>query len=222
MFDYQAGEKYKLTLIMVGLAGLMAGMFFSFLLLPQQDMTSNSRRARAMKPHMTNPDVTGIARTPDGQLVASPQVAAQAQAGPPPIFVDPFQAKLFIEQWLPVGWDLSAGTAKASQERAMTAMTPECQNAYRQNVWTPDVAKQIDECNLQSTFAATVVHAGNVQADGTVVVTVDGTQKLGVPGRGDQRVRQVKMEYMIKGTPEGVRICGISDITHLASAGQGQ
>ncbi len=31
MFDYQAGEKYKLTLIMVAIAGLMAGAFFTIL-----------------------------------------------------------------------------------------------------------------------------------------------------------------------------------------------
>lgn len=215
MFDYQAGEKYKLTLIMVGLAGLMAGMFFSFLLLPQSqgDMIASSRRRGAMKPHMSNPDVTGIARTPDGGMAMAQGVPQQAPSGPPPIFVDPFQAKLFIEKWLPMAWDLSAGTARQSQDSAMTAMTPECQNGYRQSVWTPEIQKQIDECNLQSTFAPSVVHAGNVQADGTVVVTVEGTQKLGVPGKADQRVRQVKMEYLIRGTPEGMRIAGISDIT---------
>jgi hypothetical protein len=37
MFDYQAGEKYKLTLIMVGFAGLMAGMLFTLVLMPQQE-----------------------------------------------------------------------------------------------------------------------------------------------------------------------------------------
>jgi hypothetical protein len=214
MFDYQAGEKYKLTLIMVGLAGLMAGMFFSFLLLPQQDtMISNSRRRTPMKPHMSNPDITGVARMPDGGTAMAQAAVPPALSGPPPVFVDPFQAKLFIEKWLPMAWDLSAGTARQSQDAAMTAMTPECQNGYRQSVWTADIQRQIDECNLQSTFAPSVVHAGNVQADGTVVVTVEGTQKLGVPGKSDQRVRQVKLEYLIKGTSEGIRIAGISDIT---------
>jgi hypothetical protein len=215
MFDYQAGEKYKLTLIMVGIAGLMAGMFFSFLLMPQPDMVSmnNARRRGPMKPHMTNPDVTGIARIPGMQ--GDPAMAAQqaqASQGPPPIFVDPFQAKLMIEKWLPMAWDLSAGTARQSQDSAMTAMTPECQQGYRQSVWTPDIQKQIDECGLQSAFAPSMVNAGGTQADGTVVVTVQGTQKLGVPGKGE-KIRQVKMEYLIKGTPDGMRIAGISDIS---------
>lgn len=210
MFDYQAGEKYRLTLIMVGLAGLMAGMFFAFLMMPQPDLISNARRARGqMKPHMSNPDVTGVARMPDGGTA----VAAQAPNGPPPIFVDPFQAKLFIEQWLPLAWDLSAGTAKQSQTSAMTAMTPQCQMNYKQSVWTPEIIKQIDECNLQSTFAPASVQPGSVQADGSVVVTVEGTQKLGVPGRGE-KARRVKMEYLCKGTPEGIRIAGISDVTN--------
>lgn len=218
MFDYQAGEKYKLTLIMVGIAGLMAGMFFSFLLMPQPDMISmnNARRRGPMKPHMTNPDVTGIARMPGADAAmaqaSDAQVQAQAQAGPPPIFVDPFQAKLMIEKWLPMAWDLSAGTARQSQDSAMTAMTPECQRGYTQSVWTADIQKQIDECGLQSAFAPTMVNAGGTQADGTVVVTVQGTQKLGVPGKGE-KVRQVKMEYLIKGTPDGMRIAGISDIS---------
>ena len=45
MFDYQAGEKYKLTLIMVGLAG-SAGMFFhSFAHAPPQGRRNVTKRA---------------------------------------------------------------------------------------------------------------------------------------------------------------------------------
>ncbi len=57
MFDYQAGEKYKLTLIMVAIAGVMAGMFFTVLLMPTPE--APQARKRQHQPWMDNPDVTG-------------------------------------------------------------------------------------------------------------------------------------------------------------------
>lgn len=206
MFDYQAGEKYKLTLIMVGLAGLMAGIFFTALLMPAPE----APHRRVMPAYMRDPDITGrveSARYGAAQARATEPAAPISQQIP---MVDPNAALTMVEQWLPLAWDLSAGSAKGSQEKAILYMTPECATAYRQNVWTTDLASQIDQSGLKSIFAAKRVAAGTINSDGTVVIFVDGEQTLNVPGK-PSRVRPVKLEYLVKQTNDGLRIAGISE-----------
>jgi len=212
MFDYQAGEKFKLTLIMVGLAGLMAGMFFTLLFMPNPEPTGRHRQ----KPKWAmDPDITGQARLP--QPVGAAQAAAgaaqaqiQAQNAANYALVDAGAGLSLVETWLPLAWDMSAGSAKQSQERAIQYMTPECALAYRQNVWTEDISQQIEASGLRSSFRPTVVKANQAQADGSMVIQVEGQQTLSVPGKGD-RVRAVKLEYLLKQTQEGIRIAGISE-----------
>ena len=79
MFDYQAGEKYKLTLIMVGFAGLMAGMFFTMLLMPTPEPQSHQRQAPKWA---SNPDVTGGRGGPHMPApIGSAQAAARGMQG---------------------------------------------------------------------------------------------------------------------------------------------
>ena len=112
--------------------------------------------------------------------------------------------------WLDLAWDMSAGSAAASQEKAIEYMTPACAMAYTTNVWTPDIAKQIEESGLKSTFTKTSVQPGAVQPDGSMTVFVEGQQVLSVPEKGNQ-VRNVKLQYLLTETPQGVRIAGISE-----------
>jgi hypothetical protein len=219
MFDYQAGEKFKLTLIMVGFAGLMAGMLFTMLFMPQ----NTEAPKRAQRPEwMNNPDTNGGRgagrhspgrggggpRGSDdgsgqGQQPASAQIAASEMANPQ-------AAAELLNNWLPIAWDLSATSAAASQEKAIAYMTPECAAAYRQNVWSPDMAKQVQESGLQTTFAVSKLLPGQPQNDGSIVILVEGTQVLTVPGKGS-REHPVKYEYLVKQTAEGLRIAGISE-----------
>jgi hypothetical protein len=222
MFDYQAGEKFKLTLIMVAFAGLMAGMLFTMLVMPQPDSRPKSRQRPAWA---NDPDASGgrgasRAQTAYGNAqagaaaVAGGGAAQQQQPQQPPIeLTDANTALALIEQWLPVVWDLSAATAQGSQEKAIAYMTPECATAYRQNVWTADMAKTIQDSGLQSSFTAKKVSAGENQADGSIVVFVEGEQILRIAGKPD-RARPVKMEYLVRKLPEGLRIAGISEGTH--------
>ncbi|HEY9788249.1 MAG TPA: hypothetical protein V6D17_22865 [Candidatus Obscuribacterales bacterium] len=204
MFDYQAGEKYKLTLIMVAIAGMMAGMFFTVLLMPTPQPVAARQRAR--QPWMDHPDVTGRAAVPPG---AAGAVAPQAPVDPQNV-TDVIAAQSLIEQWLPVAWDLSAGSAQASQEKAIMYMTPECAQSYRSSIWTPDLAQQIDESGIKSTFRATEIKAGAHQPDGSIVIVVNGEQILSVPGQAS-RQRAVRVEYLVKQTQDGLRIAGISE-----------
>jgi hypothetical protein len=206
MFDYQAGEKHKLTLIMAGAAGLMAGMFFTFLLMPTPTVPQHQHQRQAW---MNNPDVTGVPNIPVttyGNAPANPN----GQTVPDPNAVDPNMAQMLIQQFLPFAWDLSANSAQASQERAILYMTPECASAYRTTIWTPTIAHQIQESSIHSKFTASKVYLGPTQQDGTVVVCVEGQQTLSVPNQG-AKARPIKVQYIIRRTAEGLRIGSISE-----------
>jgi hypothetical protein len=206
MFEYQAGEKYKLTLVMVGFAGMMGGMLFTLVLMPQPD-------SHPHKPHhgvnwSTTAQATG-AGSHSGRSVHSSQ---QQTAAPDPTvtMVSAAEAQSMVQGWLPCAWDLSAGSARGSQEKAIACMTPDCAAAYKQNVWTPDVAKTIEDAGLQSTFTLEKITPGQAQSDGSIVVFVEGTQVMSVPGKGTQQ-RSKRLEYLIKSTQEGLRVAGISE-----------
>jgi len=214
MFDYQAGEKYKMTLIMVGFAGVMAGMLFTMLFMPQN---AEPPKHAARPAWMSNPDGGrgagyhsashgGPRGSDDGQgrqMPAAEQIAASQMT-------DPQAATTLLNDWLPLAWDLNAGSAAQSQEKAIMYMTPECATAYRQNVWNPDMVKRVQESGLQTTFTVSKVLAGQPQNDGSVVILVEGTQVLTVPGKGS-REQPIKYEYLVKQTHEGLRIAGISE-----------
>lgn len=210
MFDYEAGEKYKLTLIMVGVAGCLAGMFFTMLLMPTPEPPSRRRGPQTRA--MSDPDVTGY-RAPAGSGQGGYGQPAQVPQQPvePGLHVDPLQARTLMDSFVPYVWDLSAGTAKQSQAQAMQFMTPECAQAYRQNIWTDAVAQKIEQSGLVSKFEASHIDVGGLQSDGTLVVTVEGTQTLSVPSQQGGKQRQVKVEYLMKQFPQGLKVAGISE-----------
>ncbi len=211
MFDYEAGEKYKLTLIMVGVAGCLAGMFFTMLLMPTPEPPSRRRQAQTRS--SSDPDITGNSAGYRAQPSAAPMAAGQP-GGPPPanmMVVDPLQARQMMDSFLPLAWDLTAGSAREAQQRALQFMTPECAQAYRQNIWTDAVAQKIEQSGLQSSFQPAGIDVGGMQSDGTIVVTVEGTQTLAVPGQQGGKSRHVKVEYLMKQYPEGLKIAGISE-----------
>jgi hypothetical protein len=229
MFDYQAGEKFKLTLIMVGFAGLMAGMLFTMILMPSSEPPSRRKQAQMSEDNGRHPGIRDAGNAysaaqsrasrylhpeddPAAQAATpgAPGTPPQAAAAPTGPATDPTVATTFLEQWLPVAWDPSAGTAKNSQEKAILYMTPECATAYRQNIWTSDLSKQIEDSGLQSTFQPRKVAASQTQPDGSVVIFVEGEQVLQVPGKESQ-TRPVKLEYLVRTTSDGLRIAGISE-----------
>jgi hypothetical protein len=220
MFDYQAGEKYKLTLIMVGVAGLLAGIFFTMLLMPTETPASQ-RRQRVMTRAQMDPDVTG------GRFASSPMAAAMlnnsgaATAAPGQVsgpaghpagaaFVDRTAAHAFMQQFLPKIWDLGAATAAGSQEWAIAQMTPACRAAYTTNIWTPALAEQIQQSGLNSTFTASTVDVTENMNDGSVVCKVKGVQYL-TAANGTQKQRVINVEYMVVQTSEGLKVAGISE-----------
>ena len=214
MFDYHAGEKYKLTLIMVGVAGFVMGLFISVIVIGEHTAPVAAQR---QKPKWADhPDVTGKPRADNiAQATGGAPYATDGVNTMPPGMesynpADEVASLQLIEQWLPKAWDLSAGSANQSQEEAIMYMTADCAAAYRQNIWTNDMANQVQESGLQSNFAATSVSVGSRKQDGSVVILVQGEQVLQVPGKG-QRARHVNIEYLVKKTADGLRIAGISE-----------
>lgn len=215
MFDYQAGEKYKLTLIIVGFAGAMIGMFFTLLLSPSEPP---SRIAKQRPKWADNPDVTGggqsggrHGRAIDGYKTNPQDALAQQTAAQPFVHTDPDQALSLVQQWLTLAWDFSAATAGASQEKAMQYMSADCAGAYRQNIWTDEMAKTIAQSGAVSSFHPSVVKVGESRQDGAVVVCVEGQQVLEVPGKG-ANAHDVKLEYLVKQTNDGkMQIAGIAE-----------
>ncbi|MBX9689437.1 MAG: hypothetical protein K2X27_22195 [Candidatus Obscuribacterales bacterium] len=205
MFDYQAGEKYKLTLIMVALAGLLAGVFFTVLLMPTPEAAPRRRQPPAWA---SNPDVTGQAADAPGQPGMEQQ--GQEQQGPALMATDPLQAKNLIENFLPLTWDLSAYSARTHQDQAIQLMTEECKQSYTNNIWTPQIADQIEKSGVQSQFVPKKVEPSPIHSDGSVEVIVEGQQTLAVPGK-PPKTRDLKVVYLVRQLPEGLRIAGISE-----------
>jgi hypothetical protein len=212
MFDYQAGEKYKITLIMVAIAGMMGGIFFSVLLMPTPDAGAAHRKRGPVTRAMSDPDVTGYrAPHPDAQGGA---VNPQSLTGPGPEYtpVNPADAANMVTQFSQYAFDLNFQSARASQERAIHEfMTPECAQAYRQNIWKEETAQQVEQSGLQSTFQIEGVSPGNLLGDGSIEVELQGKQTLGVGA--NRKTRAVKVRYLIKNIPgQGPRIAGISEV----------
>ena len=212
MFDYQAGEKYKLTLIMVAIAGMLAGMFFTVLLMPTPEAAPRRRQPPAWA---NNPDVTGAPMTDPGSTQEASAGGAggeAAQGGPAQMATDAVQARDLVVSFLPLAWDLSAFSARAHQEQAISLMTDECKHAYTSHIWTPEIAQQIESSGVQSEFQPKKVEPTPMKSDGSVEVIVEGVQTLGVAGKG-QKTRNVKVAYLVKQFPEGLKIAGISELS---------
>lgn len=192
---------------MVALAGLMAGVFFTVLLMPSPEAASPRRRQAPA--WASNPDVTGVAAAPDGAAPAYAAGAAGGEGGAP-IPTDPMQAKTLVENFLPLTWDLSAYSARTNQDRAMMCMTDSCRQAYQSNIWTVQTADQIEKSGVQSNFEAKKVDPSPMRSDGSVEVAVEGVQTLSVPGKAP-KARHLKVTYLVRQLPEGLRIAGISE-----------
>ena len=211
MFDYQAGEKYKLTLIMVGAAGVMAGAFFTLLLSPPAEAPHKDKRASKIA---NDPDMNGAPRMPHGHGMRDngvpryPDGTPMPQA-PPAAQVDKNEAATMVQNMLPLTWDFNSTSANRSQEMAMAYMTPECANNYRQYVWTPQIAEGVAGAAMTSTFTPTVCQPLTSTEDGSVVIKVEGEQVLVV--QGQQRPKHISMEYLVKKTAQGLKVCGVSE-----------
>jgi len=207
MFDYQAGEKYKMTLITVGLSGVMAGAALTLFLSPQGSGPSGKPRVRQKAD--SDPDVTGVARPVGGRYLNQ----GQTPTPPPPSpadMVEPNAATELVKGFLPLAWDFSSATAANSQASAMNLMTPECAQNYKSSVWTDEVASGILGSGIKSNFNQQMVSAGQNLQDGSIEVTVHGSLDMTLPGNPPTS-KPCKYIYLVKKFGGPLKIAGISE-----------
>lgn len=230
MFDYHAGEKFKVLLIGTAICGFLGGVFIMAICGGGGGEPAHITEAR--KKHKKMHTDQGVissdraaqqgyqptdVRQPEDGGGQNPMAGAQAPGGGQQqmpadyTYTDSLNARSMIEAFLPYAWDLSAGTASASQERAIECMTPECAQAYRQTLWTKEMAAQVEQSGLKSSFNATNIKVAGNKPDGAVVIEVEGNQILEMEGKGAKN-RPVKMEYLIKMINGGLKITGINEV----------
>lgn len=209
MFDYQAGERYKLTLIMVGAVGVIAGIFLMIIVAPPSESPRKNRpRARSSY----DPDVTGIPRSLGGGAPTgvTEYGTAAGQGVSAPNVADADAAKDFVRAFAFNSFDFTATTAASSQQKAMAMMAPDTASKYQANVWGP-VASQVTESGVTTQFVPSKLSPGQANPDGSIVIFLEGQLSLTAP---DGRIQQkpVNMEYLVAKMPDGsMRITGIEE-----------
>jgi hypothetical protein len=208
MFDYQAGEKYKLTLVMVGVTGIIVGASLTlFLATPSGPPPRASHGSR--RPANYEARGSGSLRSAGGRV--SHDGGGPDDAAPPPVdVVDKGAAQSFVQGFLNLTWDFNSTTSGQSQERAMTFMTPDCAQNYKVNIWTPEMAQTVAGAGMTSSFTTVSCQAITSTDDGSVVVKVVGDQTLNLQGQAPKQQHKI-MEYLVKKTPQGLKISGISE-----------
>lgn len=207
MFYYQAGDRYKLTLSMVAVAGLMAGVFFT-LLLGGGAPSEPPRRART-KQNPYNPDTGAAAVGGRGSsMVTGP--GGDPNAATTPQVSDAQAAQDFVRNFVTYSFNMNSNAASASQAQAMAMMDSETAKAYRNNVWTPDLEQLVTTSNLTSQFNITSISSGQQNPDGSIVIFMNGTQILNSPASGQQQ-KPVSVEYLVQRGPSGWHIIGIQE-----------
>ncbi len=196
-----------MTLVTVGIAGVMAGAALTLFLSPQSSGPPAKNRPRQRAD--TDPDVTGQARPPGGRYLNQ----GEAPGAPPPNAADmvpPNAATEIVKGFLPLAWDFSSDTAQNSQSSAMNLMTPECAQNYQTSVWSPEVAAGIIGSGIKSSFQHSMVAAGQNQQDGSIEVTVRGMLQLTLPGQPPTS-KPCNYVYRVQKVNGQLKIVGISD-----------
>lgn len=226
MFDYHAGEKFKILLIGTAACAFLAGVLIMGLLGGGGEPAHITEARKKHKKMHTDQGVISSdhaarqgyqptdVRQPEEGSAQNPMGGIQPPGGGPAAnftVTDSLEARNLIEAFLPFSWDLSADTASASQERAILCMTPECAQSYRSSIWTKEMAEQISQSGLKSTFTPSKITIVGTKPDGAVVIEVEGTQVLEMEGKG-QKNRAVKMEYLVKNIGGTMKITGINEV----------
>ncbi len=215
MFDYQAGEKYKLTMIMVGMTGVIVGSALTLFLAAPGD-APKARRGHGSARPQNYEGRGGSLRASGGAGPPGAGAGMEVPQAPPSEQVDKGAAQALVQGFLPLTWDFNSTTANRSQEQAMNMMTADCAQNYKLNVWTPDIAQAVTGAGMTSSFQPSACEAITTDVDGSVVIKVEGEQILNLQGQ-PPKPKHVSMEYLVKKTPSGLRVSGISESGNFGS-----
>jgi len=111
----------------------------------------------------------------DSATPSQPALAGQAAAPAMPAGADPALATDFAKFWMNGAMNYNAQSADASHKEAFKWMTPEAQQTFEVNFWSPDIANGILSGQLRAAFQPISILPQAVNPDGSVVVVMTGT-----------------------------------------------
>lgn len=155
------------------------------------------------------------AAPPAGAQSAPGAQGAQGAAAPvDPNALNPTLATDFVKFWMGGAMDYNAASAAQSHKEAAKWMTPETQQAFETNFWSPDIANGIASGQLRGAFQPIKVEAQAVNPDGSIVVRMTGTLLL-----QQSTVRpvthQIVMDLLVRKEGENCRIAGLYNQSYV-------
>ncbi len=148
------------------------------------------------------------------QPAASEAGAPGAAAAPNPNAVDPKLADQFVKFWMGGAMDYNTATAANSHKEAAKWMTPEAQQTFESNFWSPEIANGIASGQLRGAFQPISVVPQALNPDGSIVVAMTGTLVL-----QQSTVRpvthQIVMDLLVRKETEGLRIAGLYNRSYV-------
>ena len=159
----------------------------------------------------------GQSQGPGAEGMPGQEASAVPQAAVPtanPAAVDPKLATEFVKFWIGGSMDYNAQTAAESHKKAFAWMTPESQQAFEGNFWSPDIANGIATGQLRAAFQPISVQAQALNPDGSVVVAMTGTLVL-----QQSTVRpvthQIVMDLLVRKENDNLRIAGLYNRSYV-------
>jgi hypothetical protein len=123
-------------------------------------------------------------------------------------------AEEFVKFWMGGAMDYNTASAAHSHKEAAKWMTPEAQQAFDSNFWSPEIANGIASGQLQGAFQPISVQPQALNPDGSIVVAMTGTLVL-----QQSTVRpvthQIVMDLLVRKETDSLRIAGLYNRSYV-------
>jgi hypothetical protein len=184
--------------ILIGLV-----LVFLFIFTVGQFYSSNESNIAAQK-------IAAVA--PSGQAVA-PRALRPAQQAIAPTGLTPDMAQKFVAWWIGQSMDYRAATATNSHNKAFAWMTPQAVKAFKESLWSPQIAAGITQGQVSAAFQAVSIQPQAINPDGSIVVTVLGTLIIQEANNPTPASQQIVVDFLVKKDTNGYRIAGLYNRT---------
>jgi hypothetical protein len=184
--------------ILIGLV-----LVFGFIFTVGQFYTSNESNIAAQK-------VAAVASAPQA---LGPRTERPAQQTIAPTGLTPDMAQKFVAWWIGRSMDYRAATATNSHNEAFAWMTPQAVKAFKESLWSPQIAAGITQGQVSAAFQAVSVQPQAINPDGSIVVTVLGTLIIQEANNPTPASQQIVVDFLVKKDAAGYRIAGLYNRT---------
>lgn len=183
--------------IMIGLI-----LVFLFIFTVGQFVTTNESNIAAQKVPVAQPVQVPAQRA---MRPVTPKIAATG--------LTPDMAQKFVAWWISKSMDYAAPTATASHNEAFAWMTPQAVKAFKESLWSPQIAAGITQGQVSAAFQAVSVQPQAINPDGSIVVTVLGTLVIQEANSPTPASQQIVVDFLVKKDNVGYRIAGLYNRT---------